>query len=245
VDYLEAGNPERDPIVLLHGMGTGASAWQPQLDALSESYHVLAPFLPGYGSSPGLFNLSEAREAVASLIEKRVQAPVHLCGLSLGALVALDVAHTHPKLVRSLVLSAGFVFLSKEMIEQRRASAKAIRTFEPSTFADKVLPQLIQDVPESFQMQALQEIGGLTPESLAGLIALEFDARDWIYSISAPALVLCGDKDEINLPLSQELAEQLPRATFETVPSAGHVANLDAPEAFTSKLQRFVQIASR
>ena len=240
MDFLEAGNPEQSTLVLLHGMGTGASAWQPQLEALGEHYHVLAPSLPGYGSQPGPFTLTSASEVVAALITERAQ-PVYLCGLSLGALVALELTHTHPNLIRGLVLSAGFVSLAEEAILQRQSSAKAVRNFDPATFSEVILPQLVEGVPEAYRAQALREVAGLTPESLADLVELEFDARTWIGGIDVPVLILCGDQDELNLPLSQELAGSLPHATFETVPNAGHVANLDAPDAFTGKLEGFMQ----
>ena len=68
MDFLETGNLEQSTLVLLHGMGTGASAWQPQLEALGEHYHILAPSLPGYGSRPGPFTLTSASEAVATYL---------------------------------------------------------------------------------------------------------------------------------------------------------------------------------
>ncbi len=55
-----------------------------------------------------------------------------------------------------------------------------------------------------------------------------------------PTLVLCGERDRINLKLSRRLAEGLPDARFEVVPGAGHVANLDNPEAFNTLLREFL-----
>lgn len=240
MDFLESGHFGRDTIVLLHGMGTGASVWQPQLEALAEDYHVIAPFLPGYGPQLGPFTLGAAREAVATLMSEQAQ-PAYLCGLSLGALVALELTHVHPKLVCGLVLSAGFVSLSEEVILQRRSSAETVRTFEPTTFAEAILPQLVEGVPEAYWGEALREVAGLTRESLADLIELEFDARAWVHEVDVPTLVLCGELDEINLPLSRALAESLPEAIFELVPGAGHVANLDAPDVFTGKREGFMQ----
>jgi 3-oxoadipate enol-lactonase len=53
-------------------------------------------------------------------------------------------------------------------------------------------------------------------------------------------LVLCGERDRVNLALSRRLAEALPDARFETIPDAGHVANLDNPDAFTALLRDFL-----
>ncbi len=237
---LEAGSIDSDAILLLHGMGTGASAWQPQLDALSEEYFVLAPFLPGYGPNPGPFTMLSAREQIASMLDESTKSPAHVCGLSLGALVALDVAHSYPHLVRSLVLSAGFVALSEEHKAPRQASVDIIRNYDPAAFRKDVLPGLVRDVPKAHKDQALREIDGLTQADLAYLFSFEFDARDWVGEISVPTLVLCGDEDPVNLSLSRELAESLPQAAVEVIRGAGHIANLDAPRAFTTAIERFL-----
>ncbi len=236
---LTAGVPGADVIVLLHGMGTGASAWQPQIEMLSATYHVTAPYLPGYGPTPGPFSMSVARAKVASVIRKTSKSPVHLCGLSLGALVALEVAHHYPELVRSLVLSAGYVSLSAEREAQNRAVAATIRAYDPEKFRQEVLPGLVSGVNEAHREVALAEIGSLTPADLAELLAFEFDARPWLAGIEARALVLCGANDTANLPLSQELAAELPNATFQIIENAGHVANLDAPHEFTAAMLNF------
>ena len=221
-------------------MGTGASAWQPQLDSLSQRYYTLAPFLPGYGEEGGAFSFKASREQLSNLIRQKVDAPVHLCGLSLGALVALDFVNTHPGQVRTLTLSAGYINLTNAAREQQRQSAEYVRNFDPKTFADDVLPQLILDVPHAFKSQALKEITALNSTALANLFELDFDASDWIAKVDKPALVLCGEKDKHNFELSEILAERLPHATFDLITGAGHIANLDAPTIFTEKLERFI-----
>ena len=59
-----------------------------------------------------------------------------------------------------------------------------------------------------------------------------------------PTLVLCGERDRVNVKLSRRLAETLPDARFEIVPDAGHVANLDNPEAFNRLLREFLELDS-
>jgi pimeloyl-ACP methyl ester carboxylesterase len=59
-----------------------------------------------------------------------------------------------------------------------------------------------------------------------------------------PTRVLCGERDRLNLRLSRRLAEALPQARFEIVPDAGHVANLDNPEAFNRLLREFLELDS-
>ena len=193
---------------------------------------MLAPFLPSYGPQPGPFTLHRAVEmVVALLLTDNVPTPAHVCGRSLGALVAMEPARLHPELVRTLALSAGFITIPDELQAAREASAEALRSFGPDVFSQQVLPSLTVDVPEAYRAQALVDISGLSRESVAGLIAMKFDASEWVDELVMPVLALCGERGDISLPLSRELADSLPKGQFEVIPEAAHVANLDAPDA--------------
>jgi 3-oxoadipate enol-lactonase len=91
-------------LVFLHGLGTGPEAWEPQLAALGSGRQAIAPRL----LLDGGFTIE--READRILRELLTE-PLDLCGLSLGALVALRMALDEPDRVRRLVLCAGFASL--------------------------------------------------------------------------------------------------------------------------------------
>ena len=107
----EFGERGRPMVVLLHGLGMGHRMWQPQLDLFAASRHVIAPDLPGFAASAssGPFSLAHAAQLVADVARLRCRPPVHLCGLSLGAMTALRIALDDPLLVRSLILSGAQV----------------------------------------------------------------------------------------------------------------------------------------
>ncbi len=67
-----------------------------------------------------------------------------------------------------------------------------------------------------------------------------FDVREQARHLDTPTLVLCGERDRMNHSLSRGLASLLPRARFEMVPGAGHVANVDNPHAFNASLDAFL-----
>lgn len=70
-----------------------------------------------------------------------------------------------------------------------------------------------------------------------------FDLREQARRLETPTLVLCGERDRVNLPLSRSLASVLPNARLEIVPEAGHVANVDNPRAFNAALDAFLSLA--
>jgi 3-oxoadipate enol-lactonase len=186
------------PLALLHGLGTGPSAWQPQVDELS-GRTVLTPAL----RLDAGFTIE--REA-SRLWDELPAGQVDLCGLSLGALVALRMALEQPERVRRLILCAGFAALPRRY---------------------RVL------------QAAIGFAAGLVRKDLRAVFreGRRFDVSRELDRLDLPVVVLVGQRDRANRSLSRALASALPNARFEVIPGAGHVANVDAPEAFTDALR--------
>ena len=213
-------------LILLHGIGTGPSAWEPQVQELSGDREVLAPNLV-LAYRLGLDSAVEEVHRIAS-----THSPVTLCGLSLGALVAMRVAAERAADDDTLVVCAGFDRLPPG-IRRRVRGLAAISRFLPGGFLHR---QLVSELPEPQRSRALEEIAPLRPRELSRLMweaaGFELDCEQLV----ARTLVLCGEQDEANLPLARALAQRAPNATLALVPAAGHVANLDNPAAFSALL---------
>ena len=233
---IEAGEGDV-PIVLLHGFGTGARGWRPQLETLSGKRLVLAPDLPGFGSSAGPFSLARACAEIVELLDDRGLGLVDLCGLSLGAVVALELALCHGEQVRRIVLCCGFLSLPEVIRAGQQEMAASLRTMPPEA-ASGVVADLVAGVPEPDRAAAVEDLGGLAPADFAAIVdeVNSFDRTAEIEAVALPALVCCGDRDASNIPLSRDLAVGL-KTHLHLVPDAGHVANLDAADAFTALVQ--------
>ena len=206
-------------LVLLHGIGTGPGAWQPQLDALPD---VSAPDLvPAYRRGFG---------AAVDEVTGLVPAGADVCGLSLGGLVALRVAQRVA--LGRLIVCAGFDRLPGGLRWRTRALAVAARVM-PRGFLQR---QLVAELNEPHRARASEEIAALRPAELARLMWQAAGSVVDPERIAIPVIVACGERDRANLPLSRALAEKLPNSRLEIVPGAGHVANLDNPEAFSALL---------
>lgn len=158
-----------------------------------------------------------------------IDPPFDLCGLSLGALTALRYAGEHPDRVRRLVVCAGFTRLPLHL----RVLQRALTGVAGVVPAARLRRSLVLGLPEEHRAAALAEIQGVDVRR-----AMRAGASFRLARLpSVPTLVLCGERDRINLKLSRRLAAALPDARFELVPDAAHVANLDNPEAFTELLR--------
>jgi pimeloyl-ACP methyl ester carboxylesterase len=191
--------------------------WRRQLDAMSDGFHVVAPDLPGFGAMPGPFSMTAAVESVAEVA--RELRPVHLCGHSLGAIVAARVAAEYPDLVGRLVLSGG------PEIAPGRTSARRL-------WRERHRPGRL-----------VRAISGLPDRAgwIDMLDALETsDLSDALPRIAAPTLVLCGKRDRACLPDARRTAAAVPGARLCAVPHTGHLMPMTAPHSFNAIVRGFL-----
>jgi 3-oxoadipate enol-lactonase len=96
-----------EPVLLIHGLGSSARDWEFQTPALAARYQVIAADLRGHGGSSkprGRYRITRFATDMAELLQGLAAAPAHVVGLSLGGMVALELALSRPDLVRSLVV---------------------------------------------------------------------------------------------------------------------------------------------
>ena len=204
-------------LVLLHGLGTGPEAWRPQLDELGSERAVVAPRL----ALDGGFTIKGEADR---LLRELSGDPLDVCGLSLGALVGLQMALEQPERVRRLVLCAGFAALPRRF---------------------RALQSVVGTIAALVPVRLRSGLGGLDRPAIRAVFreGRRFDVSDELGRLTMPVLVLVGDQDRANLGLSGALAAALPNARLELVRGAGHVANVDAPEAFTEAVRSFLTAA--
>ena len=217
----QAGATTAPMVVLLHGSGRAGRMWGPALAGLSAGCHVLAPDLPGFGRSAGPFTITGAAQAVRDVIAVQT-APVHLCGLSLGGVVAVRAAAQLGSQVASLVLTGTPLVPGRDL-------PAALRRFR--RLPGPLLP-------------LFSDVGGRR-EWLRMLDELErTDLRGFLPQITAPALVICGSRDWHAMPAACELAGGLPGGRLWIAPHQGHSWPSTSPELFSKVVAGFIGTAA-
>lgn len=203
-------------VAFLHGIGVGPNSWDAQVAALPAGMVGYAPAIAGL-SEDSNFSLGAAAAELRNGLVERGVASAHLCGLSLGAMVATRFAIDFPECTKSLVLSGGQVRPNPMLMGVQNAIMR-------------VLPARLVTAP------------GMTKQGLLAVLGAvaKVDFRAELSQIKAPTLVLCGGKDRANLPAARELAAQIPRADLQIVPDAGHEWNQTHPEEFSRRLNAFL-----
>ncbi len=249
VAWREAG--DGPVVVFLHGMGGSRTAWEPQLDALAGDFRCVAWDLPGYGASPptdGPLTFRALTGAVARLLDSLGVDRAPLVGLSLGGMVALHTAVEHPDRIGGLALldtSPAFGLDGTDPDDWRAARRAPLDAGQrPADFAEAVLTSVAGPGFGGGALdQAVTAMARIPADGLRAVIDLlpTHDVRGRLAEISCPTLVVVGELDtETPASYSQVLAAGITGARLEIVAGAGHLTNLEAPEAVNRLLAEFL-----
>lgn len=190
--------------LLLHGMGQNASSWDKTISFLPDGTETVCPELSDFFTE-GSCQYSKMYAAFGDYCNGFSEA-LNLCGLSLGAVLALNYAIDFPQKVSSLILIAP--------------------QYDMPKFLLKVQNVLFKFMPES----QFSDIG-LTKKDFIALTnsMADIDFTSGLDKVTCPVLVLCGEKDNVNKKAAVKLAEKLPNAKFGTIENSGHEVNIDNP----------------
>lgn len=200
--------------VFLHGLGQTSSSWNETIASMEEKLDIFCPNLPEL--------LSEKEVIYPNLYEafcdycKTFTESFHICGLSLGGILALQYTIEHPDKVQSMVL-----------IGTQYVMPKGLLKFQ--NFIFRMMPE------RSFLDMGFGKMDFINLSKSMMDINFQKD----LHKITCPVMVVCGEKDTANKKASLKLKEQIPQAELTIIRNAGHEVNAEAPEKLGSALENF------
>jgi 3-oxoadipate enol-lactonase len=247
IGYALARAGEATPIVFLHGVGSDKSVWAPQLKHFDNERRAVAFDYPGYGdsdpASEGTTRDDYAKAILSAMHELAIDR-AHVCGLSLGGVVAIAMAHLAPERCASLILADTFAEHpdGRAIYERSLAASSDMRALAEAR-VDVLLAQPADSAVRDEVVETMARIAPAAYRIGAEAVWLA-DQSDRAAANRAPTLVLCGAEDRITPPaLSEELAKLIPGARFEMIDRAGHLSNLEHPDAFNALVEAFIRRA--
>ena len=242
------------PLVLfMHGIGGNRSNWTAQIEAVGNSFHAVAWDARGYGESEdyeGALDFGDfARDAVRVLDRFEVER-AHLVGLSMGGRIAQDFHARFPDRVATLVLCDTMSDFARSMPPEKRAEFIRLRQAplkagkEPRDIADALVDHLTGPGASAPARRRLWDsIAALHKDSYLKTIeaSLTFDRSAEVERIVVPTLLLYGEHDRLTPPaVGQALHRRIAGSEFAVIGNAGHLSNIEQPEAFNAALLDFL-----
>jgi pimeloyl-ACP methyl ester carboxylesterase len=245
--YSDAGLAHaRDTVLLLHAFPLHSGMWASQIAALERRHRVVAPDYRGLGRTPPSGEPSTmellAEDVRALLLHLRIERAA-VVGLSMGGYVALELFRRQPGLFRGLALCdtrAGAD--GEEGKASRETFARTALERGLGWVADEMAPKLLRDGAGAAELKHVKDlVRGGTPAGVAAAqrgMAARPDSTPTLGAIHCPVRVIHGELDRL-IPLSEaeRMAGAIPGAVLDRIPGAGHLPNLEAPEAFLRALE--------
>ena len=254
--YYQVDGDGAQTLVLVNGVGDPLEGWANQLaDFLAAGLRVVSFDNRGVGRSsqpPGPYTSAQMAADLHAVVTAAALDGFHLCGVSMGGVIAQEYALAHPGTLRSLVLANTFAaadpftrsaFLSWAEVAEAAGMPMMMRAqapwiFSPGFYAEAPgrVAELIAEAAESTQPAAA------FAAQMAALV--DHDARDRLAALATPTLVIAAEDDIIIRPaLSRQLLQAVSGAAWAAVPG-GHAAFWENPGPWNRAVIEFVQAHS-
>ncbi len=252
--WLEGGNPNGEPLVLVHGFASSKENWILLLPFLTRHYRVFVPDLPGWGESSfhygEVYGIEEQIVRFDDWAERYLPAQFHLVGSSMGGGLGALYTAQHPKRVLSLTLmnALGVAGPEKTPFEEglhqghnaliAHRLSDVIRMMSTVTSHRRwVLTTML--VPLMYQELVMRRhvnthmFHELLERAPSGIF-------DGIADISCPTLVLWGEKDQIlHQSCAQVFQQMIPHADVKVLKGVGHLPMVEVPGQTARALLHF------
>ena len=244
IGYDEAGDGDAIPIVFLHGVGSDKSVWRPQLDFFAAERRAVAFDYPGYGDSGPAPEGTTRDDYAAAILAAMTGLGIdraHVCGLSLGGVIAIAMHAAAPERIASLILADTFAEHpdGQAIYDRSVAGSESMRAFAEAR-ADFLLAQ---PADPAVRREVVETMSRIDPAAyrIGADAVWRASQRDRAAAILVPVLVLCGAEDKPTPPaLSHDLAALIPNARYAEIERAGHLTNLEQPDVFNRIVSEFI-----
>jgi len=244
-------------IVLLHAFPCDGTMWRPQADALARAgWQVLVPDLPGFGRSPileGEPSLAMVADRVLAEVADRGIDRCVVGGISLGGYVTMAIAAIQPDLLRGVVLCDTKATADGDAARENRE--RLARMCEespgdtPRILEQAVLPGLLGETSRAERPLVVAQVKGWLAAAPAPTVAwyqramaVRPDSLSVLAGLEAPAVVIWGAEDALSSRDEQDvMVASLRSGQFVAVEAAGHLANVERPDAVGTALLEFVR----
>lgn len=255
--YLEAqprgGRRPRGTLVLVHAFPVNARMWEAQLALAAGGWHVVAPQLRGFDggdADPPASSVDDYAGDIIDLLDALHVGEAVIGGISMGGYIAFALFRHAPRYFQGMVLGDTRPQAdTPEGIEGRKRMLAVVREKGPAAIADEMVPKLLGQETLREHPEIVDRVRGLVlangATAIAGAITALMtrpDSTPLLAQIHCPTLIVVGAQDTLTPPpLSEAMHRAIAGSELDVIEHAGHLPNVEQPEAFNKALARFLE----
>jgi len=237
------------PLLFVHGLGSSTRDWFGQVEPFAEQYRVLRVDLRGHGRSDrpaGPYHIPQFARDVAGFLRRLDAASAHVVGLSMGGMVALQLAADAPALVRSLVPVNSpadtrlqtwgdvWFYLARrtavQLLGMRRVGRLLARRLFVKPDQEELRQEFVRRWAENDKQCYLWSVDAI----------MGWHIEERLPSMRMPTLLVSSEHDYTPVTEKNRIAARMPRADLAVVEDARHALPVERPEAFNALLRQFL-----
>lgn len=240
---------EGRPVLFIHGLGSSCRDWEMQTPVFSKHHRVVSFDLRGHGRSqkpPGPYSMSLFAEDTAGLVRSLEVAPVHVVGISLGGMIAFQLAVDHPEMMKSLVIvNAGPEVVVRTMKDRWNVFLRfaIVRMLGMRKMGEvlgrRLFPKEEQaDIQKSFVERWAENDTRAYLNTLRAIVGWSVTER--IQDIHLPTLVVAADGDYTPVSAKEAFISKMPQAELVVISDSRHATPVDSPDKFNEVVLSFL-----
>jgi len=240
-------------ILLLHAFPLNSRMWESQVDAFASTARLLAPDLPGFGLSPPPTtapSLDDYARQLIEVLDARGVDRVVVVGLSMGGYIAFRlVGELGPRLAGLVLADTRATPDTEAGATARHRLAAEVEAAGVGVAANEFVPKLLGTTAQRLRPELVDRVRTIIRENKPAGVAAALramaarpDSTPLLARIACPVLCIAGDEDLLTPPdVACDMARETRHGRAVVIPEAGHLTNLETPDAFNSALAAFLE----
>ncbi len=245
INYTESGPDTNTNVLFLHGWGTNIASWKPVSDAMSKKFKTYVIDFPGFGDSDKpdkSYTVEDYSKIVLEFITKKGISNVILIGHSFGGRVIIKLTGKLGFKAEKIILvdSAGIRPKKKFKVKVRERIFKIIKKCANIFLGKEKANKVINKYKNKLGSEDYKNADETMKEVFKNVV--NEDLTEYLPNISAPTLLVWGDKD-IDTPIADahKMEELIPNAGLAIIPGTGHFSFLQNPNYFMLVVNKFLE----
>jgi 3-oxoadipate enol-lactonase len=237
------------PLVLLHAFPLTAEMWRPQLERVPQDWRFIAPELSGAVPVEGPRTIDDYARDVAALLDALLIDDAVIGGLSMGAYVTFALWRHAPSVFSGMILADTRPQADTPDARAGRARMRELLAREGvGAIGERMIPKLLSARTLEERPEIVQRVRAIVESNEPRVLDAALDAMmtrpdstSDLARVSCATLVIVGEQDAVTPPGEADAMHRaIPRSVLVTLAGAGHLSNLEQPDAFSRALADFL-----